>query len=199
MTTTVDPDVIRSLDPRRSYLPKPHPARTADVETGDPLTEHIRAPVASSLASLSIDDLRREIERRQKAAGQLQARRELLVAELTDIEAQLKAMGAWHHASARAEESLKPSRMARGLRKPRATNAVSLADALAMAVEPRAVVSPTEATELVTANGYVSTAKKLAMAVANTLANDARFKRIGRGQYERVISPIQEMIMRCVK
>ena len=46
---------------------------------------------------LSIDDLRREIERRQKAAGRLQARRDELATELAEIEAQLKAMGALHN------------------------------------------------------------------------------------------------------
>jgi hypothetical protein len=177
MSTALDPEVIRSLDPRRSYLPKPQPTIEAVAET------EARSP--DSLASLSIEDLRREIERRQKATGHLRARREKLVAELAEIDAQLRAVGALHNVAAPAAKPTRP-RQAASAPKTRATNTVSLADALAMAVEPRAVVSPAEATDLVKANGYVSTAKNMGMIVANALAKDARFKRVGRGQYERV-------------
>ena len=71
-------------------------------------------------------------------------------------------------------------------RRQRAKNSVSLADALAMAIEPRATVSPAEAAQLVLSNGYQSTAKNFGMVVANALAKDARFARRSRGLYERV-------------
>jgi len=178
MTTIIDPDVIHSLDPRRSYLPKGVPMANALPAVKEPT----RPAPRGSLASLSLDDLRHEIERREKATCQLQAKREKLVAELAEIDAQIISLCSMHDV-ARIDE---PSPQPRKAQSPRANNEVSLADALAMAVEPRAVASPAEAADLVTANGYVSTAKKLAMAVANTLARDLRFKRVGRGQYERV-------------
>ena len=68
----------------------------------------------------------------------------------------------------------------------RARNDISLGDALAGAMEVRAVVSPAEAAELVRSNGYKTNARNFAMMVSNTLAKDKRFKRISRGQYERV-------------
>jgi chromosome segregation ATPase len=111
MTTTIDPDVLRALDPRRSYLPKSQRAATADGEAMQPVTERIAALVAGSLASLSIEDLRREIERRQYAAGQLQARRERLVEELAEIEAQLKAMGALHNITTSESQTRMPRAM----------------------------------------------------------------------------------------
>jgi hypothetical protein len=55
-----------------------------------------------------------------------------------------------------------------------------------MAVEVRATITPTEAAQLVLANGYRSTSKNFGMMVANALAKDARFRRVSRGIYERV-------------
>ncbi|HTE06512.1 MAG TPA: hypothetical protein VK824_09970 [Planctomycetota bacterium] len=71
-------------------------------------------------------------------------------------------------------------------RAPRGTSALSLKDAIAQAIEPRALVTPAEAAELVRKNGYASSAKNFGMLVANTLAKDARFRRVGRGSYERI-------------
>ena len=53
-------------------------------------------------------------------------------------------------------------------------------------MDVRAVVSPKEAGALVLSNGYNTTSKTFNMMVSNALATDTRFKRIGRGQYERV-------------
>ena len=63
---------------------------------------------------------------------------------------------------------------------------ITLSDAMAMAVEVRATVTPTEVAQLVQANGYRSTSKNFAMMVANALAKDKRFRRLSRGQYERI-------------
>ena len=71
-------------------------------------------------------------------------------------------------------------------RRPRAWNSVTLADAIAMAVEPGATVSPAEAVQLVLSNGFVTNSKSFNVQVTNALSKDRRFGRIGRGQYERI-------------
>ena len=63
---------------------------------------------------------------------------------------------------------------------------MSLPEALVQACEVGAVVSPSEAAQLVQANGFKTTSKNFNMMVSNALAKDKRFKRIGRGQYERI-------------
>ena len=74
---------------------------------------------------------------------------------------------------------------------PRATgkrpkNESNLGDAIANAAEMGAVLTPAEATELVLANGYKTTSKTFGVQVSHTLTKDKRFRRVGRGQYERV-------------
>ena len=48
-----------------------------------------------------------------------------------------------------------------------------------------AVLSPVEAAKIVQQNGYKSGSKTFNIQVATTLAKHAKFKRVGRGQYER--------------
>jgi hypothetical protein len=48
------------------------------------------------------------------------------------------------------------------------------------------VVSPIEASKLVKANGYKTTSRTFNISVSQALAKDKRFKRVGRGQYEKV-------------
>ena len=125
------------------------------------------------LKSVPTEDLNRELERREKSARELLKRREKLMRELEKIETQLASGG-----------DGEPSALRGGRR--RARNALSLGDALAQAMEVRAVVSPAEASQLVQANGYRTTSRNFNMMVSNTLAKDSRFKRISRGQYERI-------------
>jgi hypothetical protein len=136
----------------------------------------------SPLAEFTVAELLGEVEARRSRAARLGAERDRIVAEMARIEAELAAMGASVDGSAAPSLSLPRN----APRRPRARNSVSLADAIAMAVEPRAVVSPAEAVRLVLANGYVTTAGRFSMIVANALSKDGRFKRIGRGQYERI-------------
>ncbi len=88
----------------------------------------------------------------------------------------------------KADKSGKPGRRGQpGQRKTsKARNTVSLREAIALAVEPRALVTPAEAAELLKRNGYRSTAANFATLVGNALARDERFRRLGRGSYERI-------------
>lgn len=137
---------------------------------------------ASPLAKFPMAELLAEIDARHARAEQLRAEAERVTAEMTAIEGELAAMGV----EVEAGPAPRVQREAAAPRQPRPRNTVSLADALALAVEVRAVVSPTEAAQLVQSNGYQSTAQNFGMVVANALSKDSRFKRVNRGRYERV-------------
>lgn len=136
-----------------------------------------------------------EIQRRERSAGKIQARRDKLAKELAKLDAELSALGAVASAPAlstgprRGAPKATTAKGKRGGRKPgkrtRAKNEMNLPDALAASMEIGAVVSPQEAATLVSANGYKSTAANFNMLVSNALTKDKRFKRISRGQYER--------------
>ena len=128
-----------------------------------------------TLNTISTADLTAELARRQKGAAKLEERRAKLLAELTGIENELRGLGMLDG---------KPTR-ARG-KDTRPKNAVSLPAALADAAEVGAVLTPAEAAELVIANGYVTAGKRFGVQVATALAKHEGFKRVGRGQYERV-------------
>jgi hypothetical protein len=74
----------------------------------------------------------------------------------------------------------------RGAGRRRPKNALGLADSLAAAVKAGSVVSPAEAIQRVKSAGYKTVSKTFNVSVSQTLANDKRFKRKSRGQYERV-------------
>jgi len=136
-----------------------------------------------AITNLSTADLRRELDRRERAADKLQAKRDKLAKEIAGIEADLAALGA---KTGRRGKRGTPSRGTSAGPRRRAKNEMTLPDTIAAAMEVRAVVSPKEAAELVKKNGFKTTSKNFGMMVANALAKDARFKRVGRGQYERV-------------
>lgn len=163
-------------EPKAGAAPEPNGERAerrAAIGLGDALMP---------LESLSTEELKRELDRRQGELKRLTTRRSRLAEQLAEIEAQIRSMGGENgpvpgetrrHAQPRAPRV-------------RSKNEITLSDAMAMAVEVRATVTPTEVAQLVQANGYRSTSKNFAMMVANALAKDKRFRRLSRGQYERI-------------
>ncbi|MCB9898526.1 MAG: hypothetical protein H6825_11020 [Planctomycetes bacterium] len=145
-----------------------------------------------SLASMSTAELQAELARRQSQAGKLIAKRDKLLAQIAELDKELAAFGvagSGAAAPAKGRRGRPPgssSKSGDGRRGPRPKNDISLPDAIAQAMEIRAVASPKEAAELVLSNGYKSNAKNFGMLVSNALAKDPRFKRLGRGQYERI-------------
>ncbi|MDG2147899.1 MAG: hypothetical protein P8N09_00070 [Planctomycetota bacterium] len=133
-----------------------------------------------ALRALSTSELQKELHRREKSAHKLQARRAKLLKELAEVEEKIGFL----------EGSTNQTRMGRfgdpGTARRRARNDMTLPDAICAAMEVRAIVTPKEASDLVLANGFQTTSKNFNMMVSNALAKDTRFKRIGRGQYERV-------------
>lgn len=133
-----------------------------------------------NLKKITTAELTAEIARREKNRSKLEARRKTLLAELAEIDAELG------EAPRRRGRKPGPKAGSGGGGRRRAKNDISLGDALAQAMEVRAVVSPSEAAEYVKKNGYKTTSKNFNMMVSNALAKDPRFKRLSRGQYERV-------------
>ena len=132
-----------------------------------------------NIKSLTTADIHQELQRRQKNAKTLIRKRDRLVKQLGTIETELSELGA-----ATSRGSTTSTAAPTGRR--RAKNDITLPDAIAKAMDVRAVVSPKEAAALVRSNGYKTTSKTFNMMVSNALAKDSRFKRVGRGQYERV-------------
>lgn len=134
-----------------------------------------------NLKNVDTAELQRELQRRAKNAEKLVTKRNRLTAELAELDAELEALG-----QTPPPMSASSPRRGSGGGRSRAKNDMSLADAIAAAMEVRAEVTPKEAAELVKANGYQTTSKNFGMMVSNALAKDKRFKRISRGLYERV-------------
>jgi len=178
-------------DPRRSYLdPPPAVTTKTDVrmtqstqEAGNGATDGGISPTTGlPLTGISTEELRQELVRRQKRLASLTAQREKLTQQLADVNAEIASLGG----GVVPLPDLPRRSGATGVRRARAHNDISLPDAIAMAVEVRATVTPAEAAELVRANGYQTTARNFGILVAHTLAKDPRFKRVERGRYERV-------------
>ena len=185
-------------DPRRQYDRGPWRERGLQLELGGEGGEGAQAEtepaggrggesgdVLMPLEALSTEQLTRELKRRQGMLRQLVSRRNHLLRQLKELDARIADLGGPSEAglagSARSKGAVEDSP-----RRTRARNAISLPEAIAMAVEVRATITPTEAARLVLHNGYRSTSKNFGMMVANALAKDSRFKRVSRGIYARV-------------
>lgn len=171
-------------DPRRSYDRGAWAGPRPDDDPDGPDSEALQRLPASALSGIPTDQLRRELDRRQRGLETLLVRRDALRTEIAELDDKIRQL---------EDEDRPPGRPARGngkrsvrLALPRPRNAISLPDAIALEVEPGQTVTPADAAKRVLANGYQTTAKTFTMVVANALSKDRRFRRIGRGQYERV-------------
>ena len=129
----------------------------------------------SKLSTMSIADLRQEIEHRQKRLPKLIAQRDALNREITELQG---------IATPEARKAAKPEAATRKIRRRRrAKNKVGLTDALAGFMKGKAKVMIGEAMEGVLAAGYKSNARDFRSVVNNTLLKDKRFKKVGRGEF----------------
>ena len=143
----------------------------------------------ASLKKLSIAELRRELDRRERGGDKLRTAHAKLASRLEAIESELADLGV----DLPARRGRKPGRKAgRGPGRPRgsknkagtrATNAMSLLEAIVSGVRVGSTVSPAQAAEAAKKAGYKSSSPNLGMMVANQLAKAPQFKRVGRGQY----------------
>jgi hypothetical protein len=145
----------------------------------------------SSLKNLTVAELRRELDRREKGGDKLRAQHSKLASRLAEIEAELSELGV----DVPARRGRKPGRMPgrRGPGRPkgsrnssagkRAKNSMSLLEAIVSGVRVGSTVSPSEAADAAAKSGYKSSSPNFGMMVANQLAKAPMFKRTGRGQY----------------
>lgn len=166
----------------------------APIEPPPARPRRTRRPAATSgfpwerspLATFSMAELLAEIDARRAQAARLERERESILEQMATLEAELAAMGIAVGGAQPAAQPVPAATTPPAARGPRARNSVTLADAIAMAVEPGATVSPAEAMQLVLSNGFVTHSKSFNVQVTNTLSKDKRFRRVGRGQYERI-------------
>ena len=130
----------------------------------------------AKLAGASVEELKREIVRRQRALPKLIAKRDGLNKKIAELQglSELKA------APKRARK--KPAKK-RARKAMRASRAGSLAGKLAEVLQGKARMSIAEVTEAVLAAGYKSKSKAFQKIVGMTLAQDKCFKRVRKGHY----------------
>lgn len=132
---------------------------------------------ASPLASMTAQELERELRRRQRRASttvrRLTARRERLLAKVTELDAEIAKLGGRVRGGGGGGPGSRP----------RAKNDSNLADAL-LKLLAKAPLSVTDAAEAVQKAGYVTTSPSFRTIVNQTLIKDKRFKRVSRGQYQ---------------
>ncbi len=127
-------------------------------------------PSRRSLSSMTLTDIRRELNRRQRTVATLERRKQRLLRKLEDIDAKIMASGG----------SGGLTRL--GGRRTRARNETNLIDALAATLKGK-TLSVTEAAAAVQKNGYKTTSPNFRTMVNAALLNKKKFKRVERGQY----------------
>lgn len=133
----------------------------------------------SALSKHSIEDLHAEIERRQRAVGPLEVRRQKLLAQVAVLDAEIGAAGGTPSRSAMSD---KPERPRASIRR-RAVNEVSLPAALHAAMKGK-TLTVGEAADAVAAAGYKSFSRNFKVMVNMILTKHPKlFKRVARGQY----------------
>jgi len=132
------------------------------------------------LLRFSTEELKVELARRQRQVEYLKLQHGALLRQIAELELQIARL------SPSGRTPVAGTRRApRAGRAAPAENAISLADAIASAVPVGESVTPAEAARRVMASGYKSNAKRFGVLVATALGKDARFERVGRGEYRR--------------
>jgi chorismate mutase len=130
----------------------------------------------AKLAKLSVEDLKKEIIRRQKALPKLIHKRDQLSQQI----AELQALGAAKPATKRGR---KPGGKRRVRRATRAARPGSLASALVEALKANVKLTLAQAVEAVRMAGYKSKSKNFRTVVGMALSKDEHFRRVRRGEY----------------
>ncbi len=131
-----------------------------------------------SLRGVSVDALRKEIERRESKLDALEAQRDQLLGELETVEREISGITG----SARAIRSARAGVIPPGRK--RARNVMNLAEAMKKVLQGK-TMSVTEIAEAVQRAGYKTTSAGNFRTIVNqTLIKEKKdFKRISRGQY----------------
>lgn len=140
----------------------------------------------AALRNLSVADIRRELARREAGAARLVRQRTKIARRLAALDAELSDLGI-DAPIGRGRRSRRPT--ARKItRRRRSHNGLTLMAALEKGVPSGKIVSLMEAGAAAKRAGYRTTSKTFGIQVATALAKAESFKRVGRGQYERLTS-----------
>jgi hypothetical protein len=134
----------------------------------------------STLASLSVEDIQRELKRRQRGAVKLHRKREKLLKKVAELEKQILAVGGTLSGGGGGGGGRGPG----GGRK-RAKNDSTLVEALAKVLKGK-TMGVTEVANAVREAGYVSNSPSFRTIVNQALINPKNkslFKKVARGQY----------------
>ena len=130
----------------------------------------------TKLASLSVEDLRKEIARRQNALPALIAKRDQLDRQI----AELQALGAVKPAAKRGSKAWGRKRARKAAQ---ASRPGSLTSALVDALKNNDRLTVAQAVEAVRMGGYKSTSNNFRTIVGMTLSKGKQFRRVSRGIY----------------
>ena len=128
------------------------------------------------LEKVTVEELRKEIARRQKGLADLIAKRDCLNCQIAELESQGIV------AKPAAKRGRKPGRKP-GRKAGRAPQPGSLINLLVDALAAKGKLTVAEATDAVLASGYKSKSKSFKLIVNQALAKNKRFKRVRKGVY----------------
>ncbi|TVQ32770.1 MAG: hypothetical protein EA376_05255 [Phycisphaeraceae bacterium] len=140
-----------------------------------------------SLNKVSTDKLQNELRRRARGMQTLQKKRERLIQQIQEIDAEIESIGGEAFLAAAAKRGRPAGRAgasgrARGGSRRRPRNEMNLVDALSKLLANK-TMSVTEAAEAVQQAGYKTTSSSFRTIVNQTLINSGNFKRVSRGKY----------------
>ena len=146
----------------------------AKKKTTKKTTKKTRAPkpTVASLDNLSFDELRHEMQRRERDLKRLLSKRDRLQDQVREIESEIQALG--------GAGAFGVTAGGRPRRRPQ--NDSSLSDALLKLLKST-TMSVTQAADEVQRAGYQTTSSSFRTIVNQTLIKDPRFKKVSRGQY----------------
>ena len=128
------------------------------------------------LAKASVEDLKKEISRKQRKLPTLIAARDALNCQIAELE----GLGGVEPTAIRRR---KPGRRKAARRVVKPARSGSLSTALTEALKARGKLTIAEAADATLAAGYKSKSKDFQNIVGMMLSQDKRFKRVGRGVY----------------
>lgn len=129
-------------------------------------------PQTHALDNLSLDELQREMARRESQMKRLVTKRDRLIEQLREVEDEIQTLG--------GAGAFGMTAGGRPRRRPQ--NDSSLSEAL-LALLKNQTMSVTQASEEVQRAGYQTTSSSFRTIVNQTLIKDPRFKKVSRGQY----------------
>lgn len=127
-----------------------------------------------TLKNLSIDDMLKEIKRRNRLIAKLNRSRATLLAKVAEIDEAIKANGG------EIKNMGKTRKAPAGVRQ---RNQEALPDVIASVLSKETPLNASQIEEAVIAKGYRSSSTAFKTIIFQALAKDKRFKKAARGQY----------------